>query len=390
MLAFRLVSVLMAVLTSNLLIVILTLIFFNETILYKFGLPILGIFCTLAFIRMALPFELTGITINIKFPATISKILTYLQHPRIPFFKHIYSLWELCIFIWIVVFIALLAQYVISIRKTYKFIRNYGTDITDDYIQLIDKICTKEKLKKIISIVSIPLFPVPSVFRHGFNYYIVIPKNLVLNEEERELIFRHELSHIVHHDLTFKFLVELLCMFYWWNPFCSKLKKQSNLLFELHVDSSITAEGSKKIQQYLACLTKVKQYSIDNKSNISLSSAISLLPKQSSVLYKRFYFLTENNKAKSKYLARLVLIPVCILYLASFVFIFEAYYRRPENNDGELLTSTNMYIVKNNENTYDIYFNGLYAETVNSLDNYPKNCKVYSSLEDVQKDLIPE
>lgn len=385
MLDFDLTSVFMAIITSNLLIIILTLIFLNESALYRFGFSILGVFCVLVFIRMVFPFEFAGITKVIKFPKVISRFVAFITHPRFSLFGHDYSIWICCVVIWGIVFLALFFEYIHSVKKTYNFVQNYGTDVTDDYIVLIGKLCDKEKLYKRISVMKLPLIPSPSVLKYGLNYYILMPKNLELDEEETELVFKHELAHIFHHDLTLKFLVQVLCLFYWWNPFCSLLKKQSNLLFELRVDSSIITRGSDEIKRYLACLLKVRGYSAENKSNLPLSSTISLLPVQNSALRKRFYFLMEDS-SQNKYLAKFILIPVCILYLASFIFIFEPYYRPPEDTTiGIDLTLQNMYAVKHDEDTYDIYFNGTYAETVNSLDNFPQNCKIYLSLEEAKE-----
>lgn len=385
MLDFRIVSVLMAVFTSNMLIIILTMIFLSESILYKFGLSILSVFCVLIFVRMALPFEFAQVTINIKFPAIVSKMLTYLQHPRISLFRHTYSIWEFCIFIWGIGFLILFLRYIYYIKYTYSFIQNHGTDVTDEYVLLIEELCTKKKLQKRLRVINLSALSSPSVFMYGLHYYILIPKNLELENEEKQLILRHELSHIMHHDLILKFFVQILCLFYWWNLFCILLKKQSDLLFELRVDFSVISQGKDKIKQYLMCLLKIRQYNAENKSKLLRSTTISFLPKKRSTLYKRFYFIMANDTPKNKHLAKVVLIPVCILYIASFVFIFEAYYRRPENTDGELLTSANMYVVKDGENKYNIYFNGVYAETVSSLKNYPKNCKIYLSLKEAKE-----
>lgn len=387
MLDFRLASVCMAVLTSNLVIIILTIIFLNDTILYKFGFSILGVFCILTFVRMALPFELVRVAITIKMPAVFSKVLVYIQHPNIPLLGHMYSIWELFLYIWGIVFLILFFRYIHSIKETYDFVQTYGTYVTDYYNFLIDRICTKKILQKKISVVKLPMIPSPYTFKCGLHYYILIPANLKLDEEEEELIFRHELSHVMHHDLTLQFLVQALCLFYWWNPFCLILRKQSNLLFELRVDSSVLAKGHEKTERYLLCLLKVRKYSITNESKLPPSSIISFLPKDNSALNKRFRFLMQNNSIKNKWLKRLVLMPICILYLVSFIFIFEAYYRLPESfiESDIALTSQNMYIVKNNKDKYDIYFNGIYAETVNSLENYPKNCKIYLSLKEAQK-----
>ena len=95
MLNFSLSSVIMTVLTSSLLIVILSVIFLNRSILYKFGLPLLGIFGVLITLRMLIPFELNNITQNIYFPERLSKAIVFICHPRIqiPFFGKTISIW---------------------------------------------------------------------------------------------------------------------------------------------------------------------------------------------------------------------------------------------------------------------------------------------------------
>lgn len=332
LLDFKLASVLMAILTSNILIAILTLIFLKESILYRFGLHILGAFCILIFVRMAIPFEFVKIAITLKLPAIFSKILVYIQHPRILLFGHNYSIWEFLVLIWIIVFFILLLDYINSIKKMYKYIQEYGSVVTNDYVTLMNKLCPKKKFQEKIIVIRLPLIPSPSVFKYGLKYYILIPRDLELNEEENELIFRHELSHITHHDLILKFFLQILYLFYWWNLFCYPLRKQSNLLFELRVDSSVIEKGHDKIQKYLLCLLKVEQYSVDNQeSNLPLSTTISFLHSHSSNLHKRFCYIMENSKPKNKYLAKLILIPACVLYLISFIFIFEAYYKLPES-----------------------------------------------------------
>ena len=49
------------------------------------------------------------------------------------------------------------------------------------------------------------------------------------------------------------------------------------------------------------------------------------------------------------------------------------------------LNSKNIFIVKNKDNTYDIYFKGEFFETVDSLEYYPEDCKIYLSLEEALK-----
>lgn len=49
------------------------------------------------------------------------------------------------------------------------------------------------------------------------------------------------------------------------------------------------------------------------------------------------------------------------------------------------ITPENTFIIQNKDNTYDIYFKGEFFETVNSLEYYPEDCKIYLSLEEALK-----
>lgn len=94
-----------------------------------------------------------------------------------------------------------------------------GIDVTDDCIELIEQICPQKKLREKISVIRFSEESIPKVFWYRLHYYVVIPTNLELDEEEMELVLGHELSHVIHHDLILKFLIQILCLFYWWNPF---------------------------------------------------------------------------------------------------------------------------------------------------------------------------
>ena len=58
MIHFSLSSVLMTVLVSNLLLVLISLLFRNEDVLAKIGFRLTAIFCIITLIRLVLPLEL--------------------------------------------------------------------------------------------------------------------------------------------------------------------------------------------------------------------------------------------------------------------------------------------------------------------------------------------
>lgn len=388
MLNFSFASLLMAIVTSNLFIIILTLIFINQSVMREFGFSLLGMICTLIFIRMLFPFEFAHMTKNINLPWAVSRGVSFIRQPRIPVLGHSCSFWDLFVIIWGIGFLVLFFQYVSSIKDTYNFISEYGADVTESpgYKAALCKTLDNKKLRDRITIIQLPLIQSPAVFRYHMHYYILMPDGLVLDEEEQEFIFRHEVSHILHHDVTLKFFLQAICLFYWWNPFCYMLKKRSSLLFELRVDSSVISQGDEQARRYIACLVKVSKYSISGDSGLSMPSAIKFSLKMESDTFIRVCFLLENKKMKNKILTRLISLPLCIIYILSFIFIFEGYYIGPVHiEDGQEMTAENTYIVKNKDSTYDIYFYGEHIDTASSLDYYPDDCKIYLSLKEAKK-----
>lgn len=388
MLNFSFASLLMAIVTSNLFIIILTLIFINQSVMREFGFSFLGMICTLVFIRMLFPFEFEHMTKNINLPQAVSSVFSFIRHPRIFVLGYSCSFWDLFVIIWGVGFLVLFFKYVSSIRETYNFISEYGVDVTDSpgYKAALCKILGKQRVHDKITILKLPLIHSPSVFRYYMHYYILMPDGLALDDEEQEFILRHEVSHILHHDITLKFILQVICLFYWWNPFCYILKKRSKLLFELRVDSSVVSLGDEQIREYIACLVKVSKHSISGSGGISMPSAIKFSLKLESDTFIRVSYLLENKKMKNKILTRLISLPLCIIYILSFIFIFEGYYIGPDYiKNSQEITSENTYIVKNKDNTYDIYLYGKHINTASSLDYYPDDCKIYLSLEEAKE-----
>lgn len=388
MIDFSITTVLMAVLTSNLLIIILAVIFMNKDMIIKSGFQLLGVFCMLIFIRMLVPVEFSNVVSNINFPLWISKLLVIIRHSGIKLCGHSFSVWDIFVVVWGAGFVILFSWYISTIRDRYKYNCNYGTDVTDNpvYRSVVDKVCTRKEIKKRISVLKFSTPQEISVFQYHFHYYILLPDGLHLDEKELELVFRHEMSHILHHDMTAKFILQIICLFYWWNPFCSVLMKQSNLLFEVRIDSSIAAAGKEEIKKYVDCIIKVAQHDISSKEKFKTTMGLSA--QKSTALYKRCYYILKNEEKKNRLLVKIILIPVCLLYLLSFVFTFESCYMYPEDVEmGEIMTSENTYIVKNDSGAYDIYFYGEYFETVgvDLLEYYPDGCKVYQSLEEAEE-----
>ena len=382
MLNFGFSSVLISVLSCNVLLIFMAVIFRHPSVILRIGFRMLTIFAVLTAIRFLFPFELP-ITTNINLPEQLSRMVIFLRHPRFSLSGTNISIWNLFEIVWAVGFFILLTRYIKEYSSLYCAIKRYGTDLTAKvpYCTLLQEICNGKNRCRRIRILQVPFLQTPMVCKFWV-HYILLPENLELEESDLSFILHHEASHIFHHDLLMKFLIQMVCMIYWWNPFCYLLKKQTNLLLESRIDQSITSFDPNVKVAYLECLLKISEQ-ISQKYSPSVPTGIAFSGRGTSLLYKRFRLLTESDSASSKKSMSLLLIPVCAIYLFSFFYIFEAHYMPPETKKTvESLSSENTYIVPNGDGTYTVYYQGIFVETTDSLKYYPEDCNIYSSQEE--------
>lgn len=383
MIRFSFSSTFIAALACNLILIILSLLYRKKNLLPYFDLGFLGFFLVLAASRIFFPFELLPITHNIFWPQIISRFISWFLHPQFVIGSHTYSLWNFSVLISSVISSILLIRYILEIFHFHQWIRTYGTEIAADAKEqtVLRQILSSQKKQMQVQLMTLPLISTPMVCRYH-KRTILLPENLSLSEEELYYVLRHELSHLYHHDLELKALVHLIQIVYWWNPFCYLLKRQTDLLLEMRIDTSIAKTKAAK-ETYLSCLLTVAK---EEKADFSSPFAISFCTSGSSSLVKRFELLTSNrNSSKAGKAAKVLLAAfLLILYFSSFYFIIEASSIPKElmNEDVTLQTADNIYIIKNDSGTYDVFLNNKFLETTDSLEYYRKDLQIYENYEE--------
>jgi beta-lactamase regulating signal transducer with metallopeptidase domain len=221
-----------------------------------------------------------------------------------------------------------------------------------------------------------------------FKPYILVPANMNLSSDDLYYALSHEAAHHFHHDLLIKAGINILSIVYWWNPAVYVLKKQSSLLLEMRVDSYLTGKDRSSIKKYLECLINISEYAVEQDTVLD-SLTLSFHPDSATELEKRFAMLCDANKPKRHLWNAAVLILIIVIYLLSYIFIFEGYYienetRVVENGDRieYYLPLDNTYIIENADGTYSIYLDteempDFYLETLTSLDNYTQGIPIY-------------
>ena len=360
-------TVYMAILTSTLLLIILSVIFCHKKILLNAGYKLLAVFLILIAVRLFLPFEFPFAT-TIPLPEGISKVI-------IAFFKHRFftetrpiSIYHLFILTWIVGVLFKSYRFIRTNQMIKSYILAFGKNVTktSPYAAALTDLCATDTC--VLRIYEVPEITAP--FLYGIKTpFILIPADQDYDQKTLTYIIRHEAAHYTHHDLWLKLGVQLLTIIYWWNPFSYLLRKQINLVIEMRIDDTIVDEND-KVQDYLQSLIHVAE----NRNSIlnhKLGNVISFLPKSETELTRRFVMLAERNYQKKKGINIFLLCLISTIFILSYLIILEADYvvydiEATSFNTGQV----NSFAVDNTDGTYDIYILDIYIDTVTSFEYY--------------------
>lgn len=377
-------TVYMAIIASNILLILLTFVFRNKRIMINTGYRLLAIFVVMTLIRFLLPFEMPFAKI-VVLPEWISVVVTWIRHIWFSIGNMDITVWLFLQIVWIIGFVAKLAMYIKAQIKDRYYILSHMWDVThaEPYQSILEEICKERKRKNVFGVAEVAGLKIPLLYG-VLKPYILLPKDHNIPKKDLYYILAHEASHHFHHDLITKFLVRLIDMVYWWNPFCRLLTKQTDMILEMRIDDGITDFGGHNIQDYLHCLIQLKE-SATETDPVSQVTSMPLFPSadadHSEDLEKRFEMLIASNQKKKQSINIILLILVLGLYLSSYTFIFEAYYASPEFiEDTFSPTEVDFYAIQKEDNTYDIYYGDVFLENTNSLE-YHEGIKIYTEKE---------
>lgn len=397
MIQYSFSTVLMATLCCNIMVIFLFLVFHVKNLLPEFGLKLTGFFLILITVRLLLPIEFLMISHNIIFPPEISRVVALFRQPR--FWNSTVSWWNLLEIVWAAGCIGIGLYRIICNYRALHMIKQVSRDsdmrclsimhqIQEEFFQasscnLLSKGARQHLQNITIRIMPASYNPMVCGLRKPC---ILLPGNLELSDEELYFVLKHEIHHVVHHDIWLKIGMQVLAILYWWNPFCWLLKDYLNRFLEMRIDFSM-ADNPKQRAAYLSCLLEiVKQSAVKTGNDYSLG--IHFCSSDKSILSQRFKILLDthaNEKNRPNRLPRgIAICGMLLLFFCSFLFIFESHYMPPEIQEDTIsYDKQNSYFIDNQDGTYDFYINRQYIETVDSLKYFDPTIPIYHSLEDV-------
>lgn len=136
--------------------------------------------------------------------------------------------------------------------------------------------------------------------------------------EERDVIFRHELTHVKHHDILFRNLTMLLCIIHFMNPFAWWFNRQMRKWSEYACDYEVCCRDY-KLKKYYDVILDMAEKSIDAQF-----LGVQLLESESELQERmRHVMKCYKKKNKSKLVAGMLV--ACItLFSGSGVYAVSA------------------------------------------------------------------
>lgn len=385
MIHFSFSSVLMAVLMSNVLLIVIALCFRNDNLLMNIGYKMMAVFCLVTLLRLMLPFELP-IAKTLLFPELITNVVGNFRHSYGTVLGIDLSLWTGFCAIWI---IGIIVELMIAAKEhmTVKdYIRIYGVDVTDrePYASMLKELCTEKQLRHVrIFLVDAISAPMISGLR---NAKILLPIGAKVSDSDSQYAIEHEICHYAYYDLWIKVAVGCLVTIYWWNPCSYLLKRQINTVIEMRIDDQIMSKGSDEAIAYVASMHRYAVSARDKQKE--KRDTASLLGGRNRSIHYRLCMMRSRYIKNNRGICVGMLIIMLTLYIGSYLFIGEASGYKLEASEALItVDEDNTYAIQNSDGTYDIYMDGgIYLETTDSLEYYPADIKIYSSEEEYLKE----
>lgn len=249
------------------------------------------------------------------------------------------TIYEIVLFVWFVdaaffIFRFFKKYYDTSVRLKKMPSRSYLKDI----------FLTRKYTRKKIDIRESPYIKAP--FSFGIRHRMIFLPEREYTGEERTLILKHEAMHHIHQDLLVKFVLEILCAFYWWNPLVYILRNEISYTMELHCDESVIRNGSKKqtVTYLKTLLSDYKNFGVTRRKNRMLSA--DMCPENQTELEDRFLVMKKQHDQKKmvkKGKETFFLILLLIVFLFSYGPAFQPHFEPPEDE-----------ITENSDDTFEV------------------------------------
>lgn len=348
---FTVYTFILSLIWCNLFILAAALLRRKKNFLYSYGLAPLAALLVASLLRLAVAIELPYTKI-IRSYEILPAYLCFIR-VKISVGGLVFSRSSALIFIWIIVSFVLVSRIIIRQialnRKISKLSHVHDPKLIYIANRIIFSSRPKQKFNLIVSTdVDIPMIT------GLFTPTILFPA-ISVSDEDLEYIMQHEWNHFLHKDLWIKLLVEVVCAVFWWNPFVYVLRKDLNLILEIHSDLKITSglDEQGRLKYLTSALNVMKNARLRSVNVLGNSLSLAGDAKGGNLEQRFKMVLASPQKFSKKYASILSAIIVCALFF-SYAFVIQG-AGPPEDVEDYAYSNESTYLVDNRDGTYTMH-----------------------------------
>ncbi|AAS40106.1 membrane protein, putative [Bacillus cereus ATCC 10987] len=218
--------------------------------------------------------------VNIESDRTVesnSKMVTKTSEPEVEVSleqQTPFSLYKLAMYVWLVGVFLLAVITFITNRRLYSYIKKQP-DITDEQFVTVFNRCKQSmKMKKVVSLRLAGKIASPTVFSFFRPKVLLSKKHMkVLNEQQLQHVFYHELAHIKRNDVAVNWIMYSLILLNWFNPilwyayFC--MREDQELACDAYALTFIDKEEQIAYGHTIITLLEHYSYQVPSLANLS-------------------------------------------------------------------------------------------------------------------------
>ncbi|PGZ50334.1 methicillin resistance protein [Bacillus anthracis] len=218
--------------------------------------------------------------VNIESDRTVesnSKMVTKTSEPEVEVSleqQTPFSLYKLAMYVWLAGVILLAFITFITNSRLYSYIKKQP-DITDEQVVTVFNRCKQSmKMKKAVSVRLAGKIASPTVFSFFRPKVLLSKKHMkVLNEQQLQHVFYHELAHIKRNDVAVNWIMYSLILLNWFNPilwyayFC--MREDQEVACDAYALTFIDKENQIAYGHTIITLLEHYSYQVPSLANLS-------------------------------------------------------------------------------------------------------------------------
>lgn len=346
--------------------------------LTRYGTGVLGILTIFCIIRILFPVEFPNHQFVIADSYFFAKLFKPINELLFPVFPEWFL--PLVIFVWVGGAVFQIIRSLIEAKKTLRIISDHNCRDTERGARAladIDPACS-------LPVRICPGIAVPSLA--GYRRQGIYLPDYPYTDRELHYIILHEYTHWKRKDIWKMSLMNLLCIFIWWNPAVHSIRKAFTQLLEYNCDRALSRDiNEQDVVRYLdtlyrsLCRTKEPV----RRTSSYIISFISTTRKKT--MRQRFDLLLQRDSAaRRRLLPKIVIVLIGLLWMyCSYYFILQTNYETPEQS----LWKTDIFTDKKVDSIADEYNTYLIEQENGSYILYFDSFSMNVSAEDVQSGL---